>query len=161
MLAIMLGPIFITLTQIAIEKGARAGLVACTGVWLSDIIIVSVCYIFVQKLSVLVQDVTFTYWMGLIGGFVLIAFGTGALFKKVDINFSDQKHTANDYLSFFTKGFLINTINPFTFLFWITVISSYVFGGKEPLTNTDAIIFFSTIILVIIFMTGLDQEQFG
>ena len=149
MLAIMLGPIFITLTQIAIEKGARAGLVACIGVWISDIIIVSVCYIFVQKLSLLVHDATFTYWMGLVGGFVLIAFGAGALFKEVAINFTEQKHSANDYLSFFNKGFLINTINPFTFLFWITVISSYVFGGKESLTNSDATIFFSTIIIVI------------
>lgn len=147
-LAILLGPIFITLTQIAIEKGARAGITASTGVWISDVIIITLCYLFVQKINVLVQDSTFTYWMGLLGGFILIVFGVGALFKKVTVDFSEQKHTANDYIGFWTKGFLINTVNPFTFVFWIGVISTYVIGKK--ITNSEAIIFLSSIMAVII-----------
>ena len=83
-LAILLGPIFVTLSQIALEKGARAGIVASTGVWISDVIIISLCYVFIQRINYLVEDSTFTYWMGLLGGFILISFGAGALFKKVD-----------------------------------------------------------------------------
>jgi threonine/homoserine/homoserine lactone efflux protein len=147
-LAILLGPIFVTLTQIALEKGARAGIVASTGVWISDIIIIFLCYVFIQRINYLVEDSTFTYWMGLLGGFILIAFGAGALFKKVDLVFEKTVHSANDYLSFWTKGFLVNTVNPFTFVFWIGVISTYVIKAK--ISGLKAFVFFSSIMFVII-----------
>ena len=147
-LAILLGPIFVTLTQIALEKGARAGIVASTGVWISDIIIITLCYIFIQRINYLVEDAMFTYWMGLLGGFILMAFGAGALFKKVDIVFSTSTHSANDYLSFWTKGFLVNTVNPFTFIFWIGVISTYVIKAK--ISGLKSFVFFSSIMFVII-----------
>lgn len=152
-LAILLGPIFVTLTQIALEKGARAGIVASTGVWISDIIIISLCYIFIQRVTYLVEDATFTYWMGLMGGFILIIFGIGAILNKVNIVFDNTSHTANDYFSFWTKGFLVNTVNPFTFVFWIGVISTYVI--KEKISGPKAFVFFTSIILVIIFTDTL------
>lgn len=147
-LAILLGPIFVTLTQIALEKGARAGIVASTGVWFSDIIIITGCYVFIQRINYLVEDAMFTYWMGLLGGFILMSFGAGALFKRVDIVFSTSTHTANDYIGFWTKGFLVNTINPFTFVFWIGVISTYVIKAK--ISGLKALVFFSSIMFVII-----------
>jgi len=147
-LAILLGPIFVTLTQIAIEKGARAGLVASSGVWISDFLIITICYLFVQKVNTLVQDVTFTYWAGLIGGFILIVFGIGAFLNKSKLEFNKSQHSTNDYISFWTKGFLVNTVNPFTFIFWIGVISTNVIKAK--VTNAEAIMFFSTIMFVII-----------
>ncbi len=146
-LAILLGPIFVTLTQLAIEKGARAGMVASSGVWVSDFIIITICFLFVQKVNTLVQDVTFTYWMGLLGGFILIVFGIGAFLKESTIEFKKTKHSTNDYISFWTKGFLVNTVNPFTFVFWIGVISTYII--KEKITNIEAIIFFTSIMSVI------------
>jgi threonine/homoserine/homoserine lactone efflux protein len=147
-LAIMLGPIFVTITQISIEKGARAGLSACTGEWFSDIVIISVCYLFVQKINDLVQDVTFTYWMGLIGGFILIVFGIGAFLNESKIEFKQTKHSTNDYFGFWMKGFLVNTINPFTFIFWIGIISTNVI--KSKFTNQEAMMFFASILGVII-----------
>ena len=147
-LAILLGPIFVALTQIALEKGARAGIVASSGVWFSDIIIITLCYIFIQRINYLVVDAMFTYWMGLLGGFILITFGAGALVKKVDIVFNSSSHTANDYFSFWTKGFLVNTINPFTFVFWIGVISTYVIKAK--ISGLKSFVFFSSIMFVII-----------
>ncbi|MEM9545574.1 MAG: LysE family transporter [Bacteroidota bacterium] len=147
-LAILLGPIFVTLTQIALEKGARAGIVASTGVWISDIIIITLCYIFIQRITYLIQDAAFTYWMGLLGGFILITFGAGALFKKVNLVFHGAAHSANDYLEFWTKGFLVNTVNPFTFVFWIGVTSTYVIQTK--ISGLKSFVFFSSIMLVII-----------
>ncbi len=152
-LAILLGPIFVTLTQIALEKGARAGIVASTGVWVSDIIIITLCYIFVQRLNYLIEDSAFTYWMGLLGGFILISFGAGALFKKVDLVFGNTSHSTNDYLSFWTKGFLVNTVNPFTFVFWIGVISTYVIQAK--ISGLKSFVFFSSIMFMIILTDSL------
>ena len=167
----MLGPIFVTLTQLAIEKGARAGMVASTGVWMSDFIIITTCFLFVQKITTVVQDATFTYWMGLSGGFILIVFGIGAFLKKSTLEFKKNKHTTNDYISFWTKGFLVNTFNPFTFVFWIGVISTFVI--KENITNVEAIMFFASIMSVImitdtmkvylakVIRTKLRQEHFN
>jgi len=146
-LAILLGPIFVTITQIALQKGARAGIVASTGIWVSDILIVGVSYFFIQSISDLVNNAGFTHWLGLLGGLILISFGIGALVKKAEINFSNTKHTTNDYIGFWTKGFLVNTVNPFTFIFWLGVISTYVISKK--ITDLEALVFFSTIILVI------------
>ena len=148
-LAILLGPIFVTLTQIALEKGARAGIVASTGVWISDFIIITLCYVFVQRINYLVADAMFTYWMGLFGGFILIVFGLGAILKKVDIVFEKSSHSTNDYFGFWTKGFLVNTVNPFTFVFWIGVISTYVIKAK--ISGLKSLVFFSSIMIVIIF----------
>ena len=147
-LAIMPGPIFVTLTQIALEKGARAGIVACTGEWISDVLIIGGCYFFIQRINHLVEDATFTFWMGLLGGFILMAFGAGALFKKVDLVFDRSVHSANDYFSFWSKGFLVNTVNPFTFVFWIGIISTYVIKAK--ISGLKAFLFFSSILLVIV-----------
>ena len=146
-LTIMLGPIFITVTQIAIERGAKAGLVACTGVWVSDVIIVAACYFFIQRLNSLISDGSFTYWMGLFGGFILIAFGFATMLSKAKLNIDSSAHSANDYLSYWTKGFLVNTVNPFTFIFWIGVISNQVIGKNISLN--EGLIFFGIIILII------------
>ena len=147
-LAIMLGPIFVTLTQIALEKGFRAGMVASSGEWISDFIIIGLGYFFIQRVSNVVEDSTFVYWMGLLGGFILITFGAGTLFKKVDINFSKSSHTANDYIGYWTKGFLVNTVNPFTFIFWLSIISTYVIKAK--ISGMKAFVFFGSIMFVII-----------
>ncbi|MDF1696542.1 MAG: LysE family transporter [Saprospiraceae bacterium] len=147
-LAVMTGPIFVTLIQIALEKGFRAGIVACTGEWISDFIIIGLGYFFIQRINTIVEDSAFTYWMGLLGGIILILFGVGALLKKVNISFNSSSHTANDYFSFWTKGFLVNTVNPFTFIFWLGVISTYVI--KTKISGLKAFVFFSSIMIVII-----------
>jgi len=41
-LAAMLGPIFVALTQTAIEKGAKAGLTVGLGIWISDLLIIDI-----------------------------------------------------------------------------------------------------------------------
>jgi len=149
-LMILLGPIFVALTQAAIQGGTRAGIAVASGVWISDFSIIFIGYFFVQKLKILVEDQSFTYWMGLAGGVVLIGFGIGTYLSKnnFDADNSHEKLTKKNYLGYVTKGFLVNTINPFTFVFWISVISTYVIGRK--ISNQEAILFFGTIILIII-----------
>lgn len=147
-LAILLGPIFITIVQVSIEKGLKAGFVASSGIWISDFIIIFLCYKFVQKIEHLVHDDNFTFWMGLAGGFILIVFGLGALLSNKRLTFTQEKHSANDYLSFWLKGFLVNTVNPFTFVFWTSIITTYVIGRKA--NSNESIILLGTILGVII-----------
>ena len=152
-LAILMGPIFIALTSTAIERGARAGLTVGIGIWISDFIIIAGVYLFVHSLNTMINNYTFQYWMGLLGGFILITFGIGSILKKAKLEDHALKNTTKDYVGFFTKGFLVNTINPFTFVFWIGVTSTYVIGRK--ISITEAFIFLGSIMLVVILTDSL------
>jgi len=147
-LSISLGPIFIALTQTAVEKGGRAGMTVGLGVWISDFLIVGVTYLFIKRISATIESESFQFWLGMAGGIVMIAFGIGSMIKKVQLNLNEQKHVYKDYLGFWLKGFLVNTINPFTFLFWLSTISTYIIGRK--INNTEAIIFLSSILFMIV-----------
>jgi len=49
-LTILLGPIFIVLIQSSLENGSKAGLIAASGIWISDIIIVVLSLKFIQNI---------------------------------------------------------------------------------------------------------------
>ena len=152
-LAVLLGPIFVALTQTSIEYGGRAGLTVGTGIWISDILIVSIIFFFVNKISNIIQDGTFQYWMGLLGGFILIVFGISAMVKKVELTYERQSFSARNYAEFWLKGFVVNTINPFTFVFWISVISTYIIGKKASVAQVW--VFLGTILITIVITDSL------
>jgi len=147
-LAISMGPIFIALTQTSIEKGVMPGLTVGAGIWVSDIIFIVGFYKFIYLIKDKVENSQFELWMGLSGSVILIAFGLYLLFTKTKLDFSKVKHSYKNYIGFWLKGFLINTINPFTFFFWMGVISSYVIGRNIP--EQETIVLLTTILLVII-----------
>jgi len=149
-LMIMVGPLFVALTQASIQGGTRAGLAVASGIWISDFIIVGLCYFFVQRLSRLVEDHSFTYWMGLSGGFILIVFGIATYLAPSHFDRTQpiQRLSVRNYAGLVSKGFLVNTVNPFTFVFWITVTSTYVIARK--ISHSEASLFFGSILTVII-----------
>lgn len=148
LLAVSLGPIFIALTQTSIEKGVLPGLTVGLGIWISDFIFVFVFYNFIQSLKNTIESEAFILWMGLSGALVLFLFGLILLIKKTHLEYRKISYSMKSYLGFWLKGFLINTINPFTFVFWMGVISTYVIA--RHIDNTDAFIFLGTILAVII-----------
>jgi len=111
-LAAMLGPIFVALTQTAIEKGAKAGLTVGLGIWISDLLIIVFSYLFIRQVDNIIQDAVFKYWIGLIGGFIFITFGIAMCLKKAEEIETNNAFTAKNYLGFWLKGFLVNTIQP-------------------------------------------------
>lgn len=147
-LTIMLGPIFVALTQTGIDKGARAGITVGVGVWSSDLLVILFSYLFISQVDALVQDEVFKYWMGLVGGFILITFGIVIFLKKTKSIKEVGSFTAKNYFGFWMKGFLVNTVNPFTFIFWLGVISTKVIGIN--MNDTQAFVFISAIMLTII-----------
>lgn len=148
LLAVSMGPIFITLTQASLERGVKAGLAVGTGIWFSDIAIVAVLYQFIHSIKSTIESPGFIIWMGLSGAIVLIAFGIALLVKKPVIEYENIKLSKSDYFSYWLKGFVVNTINPFTFIFWIGIISSYLIGRHA--TANQMTILLTTIISVII-----------
>jgi len=152
-LAIMLGPIFIALTQTSLEKGTLAGLLVGLGIWISDIIIIAVAFIFIQTISETFESDAFKFYLGISGGIMLIIFGLVTIYSKFDFNKQRKKHSYRNLIGYWLKGFLVNTINPFTFIFWLGLISTYIIGRKVP--NSDAIILLTTIMVTIIILNTL------
>ena len=148
LLAVSLGPIFIALTQTSIEKGLLPGFTVGFGIWVSDFLIVILLYKFVDSIKSTIEHPTFNFWMGLSGALILVLFGLILMIKKTELNFKNIKYKRSDYIGFWLKGFLINTINPFTFVFWMGVISTYVIGRGTDIH--DMSILLSTILTVII-----------
>lgn len=147
-LAVSLGPIFIALTQTSMEEGRKPGLTVGTGIWISDILIMFLFYNFITSIRGSIESEGFRLWMGISGAIVLVGFGAYLIFKKPILDFKEKKHNYKNYIGFWLKGFLINTINPFTFFFWMSVISSYVIGREIP--DDHCMILLVTILIVII-----------
>lgn len=147
-LTILLGPIFIVLIQSSLENGSKAGLIAASGIWFSDIVIVVLSLKFVQNISPYVQSQGFVLWVGLIGGVVLIGVGVASLFKKAVINFKQEPMGKSGMFSYWIKGFMVNTVNPFTFIFWLSTITTFV--AKRQLNDLESWLFVGSIILTII-----------
>jgi len=148
LLAVSLGPIFIALTQTSLEKGVKPGLTVGLGIWISDLVIVYLIYHSIYTIKSTIESESFMFWMGLSGGLVLIAFGIVLLIKKPELDYQDVKIKKSDYFGLWLKGFLVNTINPFTFVFWIGIISTYMIGRHSD--GRDMSILLLTILLVII-----------
>jgi threonine/homoserine/homoserine lactone efflux protein len=149
----MLGPIFVATTQTSIEKGYVPGLTVGTGIWTSDLIFISTSLIFISYLQALTESRAFVFWVGLLGGIVLLVFGISLLLKKHVSTETNLSFKAKNYLGFWAKGFLVNTLNPFTFIFWFGITSSYVIGRK--MSNTETLIFMSSIYGTIMFTDWL------
>lgn len=142
-LAILVGPIMFSLVQAGIEKDTRVGIIMGSGVWISDFLYILAVYL---GLSAVGLPAEFAFYTGIIGGIVLISFGLVNFFVKPKQNTGDKIIRASTYSGYFVKGFLINTINPFTVFFWITISTTEV----SQLSLDNAIIFYAGLLGTII-----------
>jgi len=134
-LTILLGPIFVALTQTGIQHGIRAGVAVGSGIWISDLLVIISSWFFIRQIDDLAKNATFQYWTGIAGGCILITFGIITMLNKHKHDEETKAFTAKTYWGFFTKGFAVNFINPFTFVFWIGVMTTYVIGKGTTAFN--------------------------
>ena len=152
-LAILLGPIFIILIQTGIERGVRAGISVGTGIWTSDLIIIFGFYIFLKELKEVVEDPEFIFWFGAIGGAVLFGFGIYLALRKTVLDYSKVKISTLRFIGYWTKGFLVNTINPFTFIFWMGFITSFIISRQ--LDSKNSYLLLGSILITIVVTDSL------
>ncbi len=150
-LSILVGPILFALIQTGLERGFRAGMMVGLGIWISDLLFILSVYWGLTYIIHIAEWPGFTLWLGILGGIILILLGIGFLvIQPLEVRLREQskRKKAATYLALFTKGFLINTLNPFTFFFWVS-ISGAMFV-KDPLSTDNALLFYSGILLTII-----------
>lgn len=134
--AIFLGPVFFTLLQSTLQRGRLSGMMVALGILTSDMIGVFVCLLAIGVLTsdalaslgihITQADIESSgnrFYIGLAGSVILCTLGFSYLLKpnikstKVDVSFIGL-------LGAFTKGFLVNFVNPFVFAVWTTVITN-------------------------------------
>ena len=148
-LAILLGPIFFALIQTGVERGLRAGTMVGLGIWISDLIFIGSVYAGLNFITQWTKSEYFMLYLGIAGGIILIVFGIGTLLSKPpDWDQESIISSKASYFSLWLKGFLVNTINPFTFFFWISMMGATV--GDKKYSQQEALIFFAAIMATIV-----------
>jgi threonine/homoserine/homoserine lactone efflux protein len=155
-LSFLIGPVFFAILQAGIERGFRAGIMLCLGIWVSDLSIILLAYLGLSYILMLVQWDGFHLWVGSIGGLILITFGFSAVFSRpsVAIEKSSYPKKRTHNIKLFTKGFLVNTFNPFTIVFWLGLMSTIVVQSAQSVG--DASTFFGSLLVV---MIGFDVAK--
>ncbi|MFN7118082.1 MAG: LysE family translocator [Saprospiraceae bacterium] len=127
-LCFLIGPIFFTLLQTGVERGFRAGAMVGLGIWMSDLTYILVFYSGVSQIDQLIRGDKFSFYIGVLGGIVLISFGAWALFTKPALASHTDLHLrpSSSYVSLWAKGFFINALNPFAPIFWFTIVSAAI-----------------------------------
>ncbi|RMG23813.1 MAG: lysine transporter LysE [Bacteroidetes bacterium] len=129
---IFIGPVFFTLLQGALQYGFRSGFAVALGIFVSDIVAIAICYLGAGSAKAFFYQPTNQFYIALIGACILVGLGVKYLIKPSLDTSADIKMKTSDYLNFFIKGFLINFVNPFVFLVWISLIgfksAKYGFG---------------------------------
>lgn len=123
MLAVTFGPAFFALLQTSIKNGLVSGIILAFGIFLSDVLYVFVAYLGATSL---LSNERNKFYIELVGGVLLIIFGTVALLQKKDVKDSVEITYEKRSVTF-VKGFLLNTFNPavfFLWFLWMSIISS-------------------------------------
>jgi threonine/homoserine/homoserine lactone efflux protein len=155
LLSIMLGPVFFIILDTSIKKGIKSALFLDLGVLISDLMYISIAYIFVNQVAAL-QEGNNAHWLLIVGGAVFVVFGILTLRKKKPkvkknaIKPSELK--SNNYFTTVLKGFFLNAVNPGVLFYWLTIIGTL--RGKEQLfglNESSTVILYLFVILVTFF----------
>jgi len=123
-----MGPAFFTLVQTSINKGFKSALLFAIGVAANDILMIVLCIM--TSVKVVIEGNEF--YFGLAAGVILILFGLFTYRRKAKPN--EIEKDANETLpattggntnglTYIMKGFALNILNPFVWIFWITTVA--------------------------------------
>lgn len=118
-MVIFIGPVFFTLLKSALSYGFWAGMMVALGIFMSDVVAVGLCSFGAIPFF---KNPDNQFWLAVGGSVMLFAIGLKYMLKpNVNVD-ADLQLKAGHYTAYFVKGFLVNFVNPFVFLVWISVI---------------------------------------
>lgn len=155
LLAILVGPLLVALIQASLEQGTKAGIAVGLGIWVSDLLFILTVYFGISYVSAWIELDHFEVTLGLAGAAVLLGTGVLTLLTQPP-RLDDPDHLLKNTkgpLALWFKGFLINTINPFTVFFWASVMTTVVL--EREYDGHQASLFFGGILAMIVFTDSL------
>jgi threonine/homoserine/homoserine lactone efflux protein len=152
-----LGAASFAILQTSINKGFYSGMQLAIGISLSDIFLMSVCYFGVQFF----ENPHIQTGIGIAGSALLLIYGI-ITFRKKKVNLQTSQPEIKikiNWLGVFSeigKGFILNFMNPFLWIFWFSAISSATTGKK----SNEAIAFMAGLALLL-FASDLTKSFFA
>lgn len=162
LVAISLGPAFFAIVQTGITKGFRYGIYMAIGVSASDILLVVISYLIGAQLF---DEPNNKVYVGLIGGIILIIFGSISWAKKPEI-LKRRKYNPDDTprdprpVGYVIRGFFLNIANPFLFFFWFGALG-FVGKNAQPGEILESTIIFFAGTFATIFATDVLKSFIG
>ncbi|MCS6929058.1 MAG: LysE family transporter [Saprospiraceae bacterium] len=170
-LSLLIGPLLFAIVEASLSRGFRAGVALAAGIWLSDLMYMIIAYRWLDVLIRLTALPNFRLWAGLAGGLMLMLFGGVTMLRKGQPP-ERQQTTAADrlldildgpeppgvahnwmawgYPGYLLRGFLLNTINPFTVFFWLGLASAFIVSNQ--LTSSEVLTFFGGMLGALMFV---------
>lgn len=145
-MSIFIGPVLFTLIQSTIRYGVKAGFAVAFGIFISDVVIVALCLFGTLEFF---ENAQYQSWLALAGSAILFFIGFKYILKPTVNTISDFKPSVFSLYAFFVKGFLVNFINPFVFMVWISTITF----AKIKFGSGNSILYFLIAVLLGILTT--------
>lgn len=127
LLSISVGPVLFSIIKQSLNQGYRGGLAFVAGVSASDITLVTICNVFTELFRNLSAHKT---EIGISGCIFLVSLGIYFLFfKKVRVDETGRQvlqFRKRDFLKTFLSGYVMNTLNPAVFIFWLTASTAVI-----------------------------------
>ena len=141
------GPAFFALIQTGIYRGFLPGILLAFGIFLNDLLIVTLSLLGATSIMGGVENFTV---IGIIGGALLVVFGVVTYRKKTDVEDAEDKANIKSPrpLVYIGKGFLLNAVNPFVWIFWISIIVGIT--ARFNADTSKLIIFFSGTLSIVL-----------
>lgn len=139
------GPSFFTLIQTSISRGFKSAILLDIGIVLNDIMIVALIIMTNIQFNINGENNNLIY-AGISASIILIIYGiyTFTLSPKKIIHISEHHNQKIDKMNdkfddspkwyiYISKGFVLNTFNPFVWIFWITCVAtaSSTYNGNK------------------------------
>ncbi|MCE1167445.1 MAG: LysE family translocator [Sphingobacteriia bacterium] len=149
-LALLVGPALFVLLQTSVHRGFKAGLLIALGIFLSDLTVIILTY---QGFSqILGEDPRQNFYFSLIGGLILIIFGTVTFTRKPEESVKrendDEDIKVPGPMIYILKGYFLNIANPGVWFVWITAMVGV--SSNYGVNSNGIIYFFAGAILTIL-----------
>ena len=151
-LIVNMGPAFITLVQTSLHRGFKSAAWFISGVILNDAMIISL-YILTSVQVVMRSELEVTLF-SIGAGIILVLFGVFTFRRKAEDKESliekrtneimEKKDDKPSWFLMLGKGFVINLLNPFVWIFWFSAVA--VVAGSMGGNKVNTIVFFALIL---------------
>ena len=151
-LIVNMGPAFITLVQTSLHRGFKSAAWFISGVILNDAMIISL-YILTSVQVVMRSELEVTLF-SIGAGIILVLFGVFTFRRKAENKESliekrtneimEKKDDKPSWLLMLGKGFVINLLNPFVWIFWFSSVA--VVAGNMGGNKVSTLVFFAVIL---------------
>ncbi|MEY2706161.1 MAG: hypothetical protein RL407_2223 [Bacteroidota bacterium] len=155
LLSTMIGPVFFALITTSMNQGMKQASFLALGVFSSDLLYIFCTYFGIHVLMTLPY---FEKGLGIAGGVILVGLGIRFFRQKVEPNSPPMHVEKGPVGKAFLQGFGINGINPFVFLFWLSIASMV---SLRPQWKGPEIIGFYAGLLITIFLVDMLKAYLG